>query len=117
MTSPVGIVGDFDALNHTHQATNAGLGHAGIAFEWVPTTEVRPDRPEERLARYRGIFIAPASAGSRSSGPEEAFSTRSSSSRATSSGSRTRTTPRRTRTRPVWPSRRSSAHSSGSRTR
>jgi len=61
MTSPVGIVGDFDALNHTHQATNAGLGHAGIAFEWVPTTEVRPDRPEERLARYRGIFIAPAS--------------------------------------------------------
>ncbi|HXA97889.1 MAG TPA: hypothetical protein VN323_20175 [Candidatus Dormibacteraeota bacterium] len=61
MTSPVGIVGDFDALNHTHQATNAGLGHAGIDFEWVPTTEVRPDRPEERLARYRGIFIAPAS--------------------------------------------------------
>jgi len=61
MTSPVGIVGDFDALNHTHQATNAGLGHAGIAFEWVSTTEVRPDRPEERLARYRGIFIAPAS--------------------------------------------------------
>jgi CTP synthase (UTP-ammonia lyase) len=61
MTSPVGIVGDFDALNHTHQATNAGLGHAGITFEWVPTTEVRPDRPEERLARYRGIFIAPAS--------------------------------------------------------
>jgi CTP synthase (UTP-ammonia lyase) len=61
MTSPVGIVGDFDALNHTHQATNEGLGHAGIAFEWVSTTEVRPDRPEERLARYRGIFIAPAS--------------------------------------------------------
>jgi CTP synthase (UTP-ammonia lyase) len=61
MTSPVGIVGDFDALNHTHQATNAGLEHTGIAFEWVSTTEVRPDRPEERLARYRGIFIAPAS--------------------------------------------------------
>jgi CTP synthase (UTP-ammonia lyase) len=61
MTSPVGIVGDFDALNHTHQATNAALEHTGIAFEWVSTTEVRPDRPEERLARYRGIFIAPAS--------------------------------------------------------
>jgi CTP synthase (UTP-ammonia lyase) len=57
----VGIVGDFNPQNHTHRATNEGLAHAGLRFEWVPTTDVRPDRPQERLARYGGIFIAPAS--------------------------------------------------------
>jgi CTP synthase (UTP-ammonia lyase) len=57
----VGIVGDFNPHNHTHRATNEGLAHAGVDFEWVSTTDVRPDRPDERLARYAGIFIAPAS--------------------------------------------------------
>jgi CTP synthase (UTP-ammonia lyase) len=61
MRSLVGIVGDFNAGNHTHQATNMGLRDAGIAFEWVPTTEIRPDQPEQRLASYKGIFIAPSS--------------------------------------------------------
>ena len=61
MHSPVAIVGDFNPGNQTHRATNDGLGHAGIAFEWVPTTEVPPDRPGERLARHPAIFIAPAS--------------------------------------------------------
>jgi CTP synthase (UTP-ammonia lyase) len=61
VTSLVAIVGDFDPQNHTHRATNEALGHAGLRFEWVPTTDVRPDRPQERLARYGGIFIAPAS--------------------------------------------------------
>jgi hypothetical protein len=58
---PVGIVGDFNAANHTHQATNAGLAHAGVPFEWVPTTDVHPKRPEDRLHRYGGIFVAPSS--------------------------------------------------------
>ena len=61
MRSLVGVVGDFDGANHTHQATNQGLRDAGIAFEWVPTTEVRPDHPEQRLADYSGVFIAPSS--------------------------------------------------------
>ena len=40
--SLVGIVGDFDPRNPTHHATNDGLVHAGLAFEWVPTEEVMP---------------------------------------------------------------------------
>jgi CTP synthase (UTP-ammonia lyase) len=61
VTRLVGIVGDFAPDNHTHQATAAGLAHAGVPFEWVPTTEVPPDGPEHRLASYDGIFIAPSS--------------------------------------------------------
>lgn len=61
MTPIVGVVGDFDPRNHTHQATNTGLAHAGIEFEWVPTDEVPPDRGDKRLARYAGIFVAPSS--------------------------------------------------------
>jgi CTP synthase (UTP-ammonia lyase) len=57
----VGIVGDYNPGNHTHQATDAGLTHAGVRFEWVPTTEVLAERPEDRLGRYHGIFIAPSS--------------------------------------------------------
>jgi len=59
MTLLVGIVGDFDPGNHTHQATNRGLADAGIRFEWVSTSAVQPDRPQERLAGYTGLFIAP----------------------------------------------------------
>ena len=61
MTPLVGIVGDFNPDNHTHRATNAGLAHAGVPFEWVPTTAVLPERPEDRIGRYDGIFIAPSS--------------------------------------------------------
>lgn len=57
----VGIVGDFDAKNDTHQATNRGLGDVGLHFGWVPTVEVMTERPEQRLAAYAGLFIAPAS--------------------------------------------------------
>lgn len=61
MGAPVAIVGDFDPRNPTHRATNEGLAHAGLAFEWVPTPEVHPARPGGRLADRPGIFIAPAS--------------------------------------------------------
>jgi CTP synthase (UTP-ammonia lyase) len=54
-------VGDFNPVNATHQATNHGLAHAGLRFEWVPTAEVVPQRPQARLAAYRGLLIAPAS--------------------------------------------------------
>ena len=57
----VGIVGDFNPDNHTHQATNAGLAHAGVRFEWVPTPEVRPERPEDRLGHDDGISVDPSS--------------------------------------------------------
>jgi CTP synthase (UTP-ammonia lyase) len=58
---PVGVVGDYNPDNHTHQATDAGLGHAGIAFQWVATTDVDPDRPHERLGGFDGLVIAPSS--------------------------------------------------------
>jgi CTP synthase (UTP-ammonia lyase) len=57
----VGIVGDFNPRNPTHEATNAGLAHAGIRREWVPTEEIDPSRALERLGGYAGLLIAPAS--------------------------------------------------------
>jgi CTP synthase (UTP-ammonia lyase) len=57
----VGIVGDFTPENPTHRATNQALADADLRFEWVPTVEVVPARPEQRLAAYDGLFIAPAS--------------------------------------------------------
>jgi len=57
----VGIVGDFNAKNDTHQATNHALAHVGLDFEWVPTVEVMAERPAQRLAAYAGLVIAPAS--------------------------------------------------------
>ena len=60
MEQLVGIVGDYNPGNVTHQATQSGLTHAGLSFAWVPTPEVSVDRPEGRLGRYAGLFIAPA---------------------------------------------------------
>jgi len=57
----VGIVGDFNPRNPTHPATNDGLAHAGLAFEWVPTEAIVPSSAPERLAAYAGLLIAPAS--------------------------------------------------------
>ncbi len=57
----IGIVGDFNPGNPTHQATNQALVHADLDFEWVPTDEVMPRQPQARLAAYAGLLIAPAS--------------------------------------------------------
>ena len=35
--------------------------HAGVRVEWVPTADVAPQQPQERLAAYAGLLIAPAS--------------------------------------------------------
>ena len=60
-TPVVGIVGDFDARRPPHAATGRALGHAGLRSEWVATVEVMPERPEARLGRYAGLFIASGS--------------------------------------------------------
>jgi CTP synthase (UTP-ammonia lyase) len=60
MSTLVGIIGDFNPENRTHLLTNAALGHVGLPFEWVATDAVG-NEPERRLARYRGLWIAPAS--------------------------------------------------------
>jgi len=57
----VGIVGDFDPARPAHEATGTALSHVGLRFEWVPTDEIAPDRPAERLAGYAGLFISPGS--------------------------------------------------------
>ncbi len=56
---PIGIVGDFDPTNRTHQLTNDALGHVGLHFEWEPTDAAGDWN--ERLAAYDGVWIAPAS--------------------------------------------------------
>jgi CTP synthase (UTP-ammonia lyase) len=55
----VGVVGDFDPANRTHRFTNDALDHIGLAFEWVATDAV--GHWNERLSRYDGVWIAPAS--------------------------------------------------------
>ena len=60
MNGLVGIVGDYNAQNRTHLATNSALEGLGLAFEWVDTSDVDGD-PQQRLDRYDGIWIAPAS--------------------------------------------------------
>jgi CTP synthase (UTP-ammonia lyase) len=61
VTPLVGVVGDYRPDNHTHRATDMALADAGIHFEWVPTTDVAPDRPQDRLGHCAGILIAPSS--------------------------------------------------------
>ena len=60
VSAVIGIVGDFNPKNRTHRFTNTALDHLGLRFEWVPTDAIE-DEPEERLAAYHGIWIAPAS--------------------------------------------------------
>jgi CTP synthase (UTP-ammonia lyase) len=57
----IGVVGDYDPGNETHRGTDAGLAHAGLEFDWVPTDEVAPADAGERLGDYAGLLIAPAS--------------------------------------------------------
>ena len=60
MSSLVAVIGDFNAGNPTHLATNAALGHVGLAFEWL-ATELIDDVVDTQLATYGGLFIAPGS--------------------------------------------------------
>lgn len=55
----IGVVGDFNPENVTHQTLNASLEHAGARAEWVPTDAVPPT--DELVERYAGLWIAPAS--------------------------------------------------------
>jgi CTP synthase (UTP-ammonia lyase) len=61
MMSPrIGIVGDFNAGNITHQFTNQACADLGIGFEWIPTDAIVGEAAG-RLAEFDGIWIAPAS--------------------------------------------------------
>ena len=60
MSASIGIVGDFDPRNRTHQLTSQALEQLGLGFAWVPTDTIG-DEPARRLAGYDGLWIAPAS--------------------------------------------------------
>jgi CTP synthase (UTP-ammonia lyase) len=72
MNGTVAIVGDFNAQNHTHLATNHALENVALPFEWIATTDLDGD-VEERLAGYDGIWIAPASPYLNMEGPLRAI--------------------------------------------
>jgi CTP synthase (UTP-ammonia lyase) len=55
----IGVVGDYQLRNETHATLDASLAHAGAAYEWIPTDAV--PAPDELVARYSGLWIAPAS--------------------------------------------------------
>jgi CTP synthase (UTP-ammonia lyase) len=60
-TTRIGIIGDFNAENPTHIATNQGIEHAAEALDrhfeavWLPT-----DQPQE-FGRFHGLFCSPGS--------------------------------------------------------
>ena len=60
MSPRIGIVGDFNARNISHQLTNQACADLGIGFEWIPTDAIVGEATV-RLAELDGIWIAPAS--------------------------------------------------------
>ncbi len=62
----IGVIGDFNAKNRTHVATNTAIGHAAdalgkqVAIEWVPTPQIAQERVAQ-LARFHGIWCSPGS--------------------------------------------------------
>ena len=60
MNGFVGIVGDYNARNLTHLATDEALRNLGLRFEWVSTADL-DGNVDPSLAHYDGLWIAPAS--------------------------------------------------------
>ncbi len=56
----IAIVGDFNAANSSHLATNQCLQDVGLRFEWIATTGLE-EAAQSSLARFDGVWIAPAS--------------------------------------------------------
>jgi CTP synthase (UTP-ammonia lyase) len=62
----IGIIGDYNADFHPHQATDAAIQHAAnylgvtAAVEWLPTPLLAHD-PETQLRRFDALWCAPGS--------------------------------------------------------
>jgi len=56
----IAVVGDFNAQNATHRATNDAIAHLGLDADWVATEAVGDDA-KARLSAHAAIWIAPAS--------------------------------------------------------
>jgi CTP synthase (UTP-ammonia lyase) len=67
MASSILIVGDFDASNRSHAATNDSIRHCAAALglpveaRWVGTEKLSSTGPTSPLAEADGLWIAPAS--------------------------------------------------------
>jgi CTP synthase (UTP-ammonia lyase) len=63
----IGIIGDFDPNNTTHQATNDALGHAAKALAvsvdpvWLPTPSLDNEFIRAKLRSFDALWCAPAS--------------------------------------------------------
>ncbi|ETX01561.1 MAG: hypothetical protein ETSY1_06885 [Candidatus Entotheonella factor] len=63
----IGIIGDFDAANPTHAATNAALQHAAHALStpidiaWLSTPPYESEEQIHALKAYHGLWGAPGS--------------------------------------------------------
>ncbi len=62
----IGVIGDFNAKNKTHVATNAAIGHAAealrqpVVVEWIPTPQIAQEGVAQ-LARFQGLWCSPGS--------------------------------------------------------
>ena len=62
----VGILGDFNSDNRSHQATNSSLQQAArtlgraVEFAWVPTPGLE-GQAEEALSGYNALWASPGS--------------------------------------------------------
>ena len=63
----VGVIGDFNPSNETHQATNDALQHAAdhlsatLKVEWLPTPELERTPADTALRGFHALWCAPAS--------------------------------------------------------
>ena len=63
----IGIIGDFNPRYQTHTAINSAIEHVAIAVgerlypEWVPTRDLATGSADKVLARFSGLWAAPAS--------------------------------------------------------
>ena len=66
-TLAIGIIGDYDTSNPSHQATNQALHHAAaklltvVNITWLSTPSLLVDASERRLKQYDGIWVSPGS--------------------------------------------------------
>lgn len=67
MKTTIGIIGDFDAANESHSATNTAIEHSSASLRlkvdspWIATTDVAASGGLESLSNLNGLWIAPAS--------------------------------------------------------
>jgi len=63
----IGIIGDFDPIRSSHNATNEALNHTAKALSvildlvWLPTQLLEEESSEMRLKSFDGLWCSPGS--------------------------------------------------------